>query len=393
MKITPKMYKKTGRDVTVSREDLINLTLERLMEYDSATDAKRSRMKNPYDEPIYTKVAGGKTVQVPRYIQNAAIVKWNVLKTNSHTRLARRKRYAGTDPNMLNPELYQNTDNDDDPEDYELSKLRDYEKKRRQMVGRYNVPNEGCGRGGSAGDLPRDYMIFEGRRSADIQDNQNWGTNPRGDEVMPDDLNDFSDPYDQNNLAYQRSVDTRNRNQANQRSVPRNSGRVNPSESDIRTESADEDIGVEHYAPIVQDVDPDNLEPERCMGTKECHSCNTESVYQNTSNPRYRGRLSRSVEAEDVDLGQAVDQEDRDDLDQDDELDNLDQDDAVVGEDEDMLETMDGTYGTDGTDSTDSTNYTDVTYKQLFYLLVFIIFLYLVHSEYTKKQQQSLGNF
>lgn len=386
MKNNTKMYKKTGRDVTVSREDLINVTLERLMEYDSATDTKRSRMKNPYDEPIYTKVAGGKTVQVPRYIQNAAIVKWNVLKTNSHTRLARRKRYAGTDPNMLNRELYQNS-HDDDQGDYELSKLRDYENKRKQMVGRYNVPNEGCGRGGSAGDLPRDYMIFEGRRSADIQDNQNWPNNPRGAEVIPDDLNDFSDPYDQNNLAYQRSVETRSRNQANQRSALKNRVRVNPSESDIRTESADEDIGVEHYAPIVHDVDQDNLEPDRCMVTKDCPSCNTESVYQNTSNPRYRGS-SRSVDRVDQeDQQDQEDQVDRDDLDQDDELDNLDQDDAVVGEDDDMLEAMDATDGTGCAD------YTDVTYKQLFYLLVFIIFLYLVHSEYTKRQQQSLNRF
>src|SRR5271167_3569132 len=96
-----KAFKKTGRNVTVSRDDLINTVIDRLMNYDSMSKAEKKNITNPYRGPVYTKVEGGKTIQVPRQIQHLAIVKWVSMKKradlsespvqnpqSSHTRLS-----------------------------------------------------------------------------------------------------------------------------------------------------------------------------------------------------------------------------------------------------------------------------------------------------------------
>jgi hypothetical protein len=105
-------------------------------------------MTNPYTDPIYTKVEGGKMIQVPRYIQHEAVLKWDVLRNNarpikqevnrtgSHTRLDRRDRYSGVDPYIIDKELQGAADDMNEFEDYpegnELYKLRQHERSNRR---------------------------------------------------------------------------------------------------------------------------------------------------------------------------------------------------------------------------------------------------------------------
>src|SRR5260221_722224 len=78
-----KMFKKTGRNIKVSREDLTSATIEKLMQYDSLLPNQRNGKSNPYSDQIYAQVADGKTVAVPKYIQHDAIIQWNSMKEKS----------------------------------------------------------------------------------------------------------------------------------------------------------------------------------------------------------------------------------------------------------------------------------------------------------------------
>ena len=69
-----KSFKKTGRNMQVSRDYLINATIELLMKYDSLSPEQRKSISNPYNSPVHTQLTNGKHVQVPRYIQHDAII-------------------------------------------------------------------------------------------------------------------------------------------------------------------------------------------------------------------------------------------------------------------------------------------------------------------------------
>lgn len=125
-------FKRTGRNVQVSRDDLINVTIEQLMAYESTPRSKRARLPNPYTDVLYTKVDGGKIIQIPKYIQHAAILRWDELRARSrpikidvdsrpqgaHTRLDNRDRYADADPYVMDKDLRRDLD-DEYPADYD----------------------------------------------------------------------------------------------------------------------------------------------------------------------------------------------------------------------------------------------------------------------------------
>jgi hypothetical protein len=270
--IRSKKFKKTGRNVTVSRCSLINSTIEKLMQYDSLLPNEKKNMINPYVDTIYTKVGNSKTVEVPKYIQNEAIVKWNLMKRKSvsssinqnniitntntntntiggknntnpaHTRLNKRDRYVGNDPYIMNPDIsgviddYPSKQPVNFPSDYSTDySIRDHNRlqrnnmNNRKNVGQSIIADQKYGRGGTYGDLPRDYEIFSDRSASMIQDNMNWNRTAddvpnmdknsfalmekqglsRGDLFMPDDTNDVEYPYDTNSLKYQQIVENR----------------------------------------------------------------------------------------------------------------------------------------------------------------------------------------
>lgn len=163
-------YKHTGKNVSVSREDLVQSVRSKLAEYDVLSPEQKTKKANPYVDPVYAKTADGKTVQVPRYLQNAVIVKWRTTRGTAHTRLDNSTRYAFKDPYIMNKDI-KGAMNDIDREDCGMT-IRDLDEhqkfiaQKRSEVGSRQVPDVRYGMGGSAGDLPRDYYINEG---ADIE--------------------------------------------------------------------------------------------------------------------------------------------------------------------------------------------------------------------------------
>ncbi len=180
------VFKRTGRNVSVSKNELVTVTIDKLMYYDSLTPKQRKNKKCPYTEPIFTKLNGGKIIQIPENIQKDAIMEWKTMKSKAgndskyseaHTRLGKRERYLGQDPYIMNPDLSSspsltigNEVDADYSTDNELSKLRAHERRSRKHVGGSVVPDQKYGSGGSFGDLPRDYEIFSRRLSAGVGD-------------------------------------------------------------------------------------------------------------------------------------------------------------------------------------------------------------------------------
>jgi len=120
------MYRKTGRNISVSRDDLINAVIDKLHIYDNASPQNRKKMTNPYRDVIYTNTKEGKMVQVPSDIHEDAIQDWEESKQNVEEQHNQ----------SHNTVVYNN----------ELDKLRHYESNRH---------NESSSRGA----LPRDYDL------------------------------------------------------------------------------------------------------------------------------------------------------------------------------------------------------------------------------------------
>jgi hypothetical protein len=402
MSNTKKTFKKTGNNVTVSREDLIEVTIDRLMNYDSLTPTEKKKISNPYKNPVYTKVAGGKTVQVPRQIQHLAIVKWVSIKkradmaspplqtNDAHTRVKNRDRYAIRDPYVMNKELQIQGDSDfydnEDPSDYELSSSRHELSANRRAVGQTNVPDFRYGRGGTQGDLPRDMVDFAALMERDIQDmpyETNNVNNKRVGHVMP-----YEGKYLYDRDAPDRSHayldDQLEMNKKAVRSRPSQYGRYNPvvDVDDLKTLDAGvlaekntcESEGVEHYAPVNEKYYLDKEEEIVDYSTNDCNSC--------------KGADDGFVYREQVlDEENNGDQYIDDDAEYDENLDGqdyLDIDQAepvtdVRGRDADHIENYDNEYYGQG----------DCTFKHLFLLLLVIVIIYVV---YKKRNGEPLWN-
>jgi hypothetical protein len=289
-------YKKTGKNVTVSKDDLVNAMLERLMDYDSMTPSQKSEMINPYNDPINVKVGGNKMVQVPRYVQNIAINKWLSLKrradmtgidsqqnvNSSHTRIANRTRYASQDrdPFVMNRELrgVQGAMDDDKemneftdyPIDRELKKLYDYEKSSRYDVGGSRIPDDRYGRGGSYGDLPRDFEIFSRgvQRNLDDLPYVDGASESGAGNIEP---NGFYEQHDFNDLNYLSDYDDNLKRTVRQRD--RQSGpQIRGMDPDIHSEKQGiETPGIEHYAPVDFSEDSTSYQVNNYEG--DCVSC------------------------------------------------------------------------------------------------------------------------
>lgn len=376
-------FKKTGKNVTVSRDNLINATLDRLQEYDSFNDVQRSKEPNPYSDPITVILENGKMVQVPRYVQNAAIVRWKSNKLSPHTRMDRRKRYADHDPYIMNRNL---RNIKGAREDFENNDLIDRNLKRqsidtmqRQMaVGQARIPDDRYGRGGTYGDLPRDFEIFGTKINRDVDDTTYMSDKNSLDRINPIGYYDF---YDPNYFKTQNTYDTSSkdrvrdgfknrrdeRSDMNRRdersdmtcnpnslmvsdsllvSGPANMvpfGRsVSPNESDINSESTTGEMNVvENYALI----DDEELDPDLDNNTYNYNPDNSEYKeydidYDETNYQSNKNAIPNSEN--------------------DNRYDNpYDNNNDYVKE---TIENMDGT--------------TDSTYKYLFFILLIIIIIF-----------------
>lgn len=401
-----KTFKKTGRNVQVSRDDLINTTIEQLMKYDSVPPAQRSKMSNPYTDPVHTKVAGGKTVQVPRYIQHAAIVRWDILKkraatvngvgmksngAEAHTRLAKRERYSARDPYVMNRELRSVEGADDDgedmdefndfPVDKELSKLREYERTRKRAVGQVNIPDERYGRGGSYGDLPRDFEIFSRRTDRGVDDTtyvRDEATAGRG-QIEP---KGYYDRFDPNSFAHQSAYDARakrnvgrggRRHMRSPSAEAREEREVQGVESDIRSEDHTAETHVENYAPVNED---EPLEYDERVDDYEgsCSSCSR----GDGDGVIYRGQNRPDDVHEEHDQDDYDQDDDYDESQLDDDMDDYREYDDTDADDDERIESHDS-----------DVECVDYTYKYLFFILLFLIIFLFVY--YKRNNGTGLG--
>jgi len=395
MSESKKVFKKTGRNVTVSRDDLMNDVIDRLMNYDSMSPSGKKKVSNPYRGPVYTKVDGGKLVQVPRQIQHLAIVKWVSMKKRAdmsnapvqdpHTRLSNKTRYDVRDPFIMNRELRnikgknELSDMDsDNPSTMDLVSIRKENIDSRRAVGNINVPDVRYGGGGSPGDLSRDIVDFGYLMEKEIQDMPYETRDHEKGHIMPyegkylrnRDMPDRSHDYlDEELSTYKRAV----------RSNPTTYGRYKPvveiraanDDEVLAEENTAETEGVEHYAPIMDDY---RLEGEKEIVDYSTHDCN---ACRGDDDGYIRKKMYKEApEIEDRDKYSDDEAEYDEYMDYDREYIDIDQDEPVVDV---KGRTLDRTEYYDGE--------CDPTYKCMFFLLLIAIVAYVV---YKKKQGEDL---
>lgn len=127
-------YERTGKQVRVPEDELVSIVLDMIDEYAKLHPRERRNYPNPLASPIVTRVASGKTIQIPQQIIDKAVEIHKAATAKAmraggsgsgsksrsgsmegfnghsdmspaHTRLAKRERYAGTDPFILDADL------------------------------------------------------------------------------------------------------------------------------------------------------------------------------------------------------------------------------------------------------------------------------------------------
>jgi hypothetical protein len=391
-----KQYKKTSNNVTVSRNDLLASTIDVLMQYDSLTPSERNKLSDPYVNPVFAMVDGGKSVQVPRYIQHKAIVKWNIIKNRSmnahdalepHTRLSRRNRYSQADPNIMDPELrniYENTQGSNDDinnsnnsnDDYEndnnylmyndISNMNANRKKMIKRIGSARIPDPRYGMGGSTGDLPRNFGKFNDRIARTVDDFPyiGDGSRKRSNRVSP---NRFYPKYSQRDTQYLDKSYEQNQRDVGKYIVGgpgsmkygKSDNEVIGIESDTHAENdVAETVGTEQYAPID-------------LNEEECTSCGTREDPNDNDNSN--GNYDDYDENINLEYNEQEDTYDN-------TYNDYNNDRSPDGYEEDI-------YGEDIEDADNqSPSDSDSTYKYLFFLLL-LIFVLVVF--YLKKENNN----
>lgn len=103
-------YQKTGNDIPLPVDTLVNFVMEKCKEYDTLVDATGTQpTQSPYTDPVIFTTDEGKTVQVPQYIQQQAIKQWSEDRGNFKRELENYKKvrgassYTGAVPAEPNP--------------------------------------------------------------------------------------------------------------------------------------------------------------------------------------------------------------------------------------------------------------------------------------------------
>lgn len=99
-------YMRTGRNIKVTREDLLNAVFSRLEQCDQLQKKGRKLAPCPYEEIIIVQLPSGKTIAVPKDIQEEAIKIWIGNIPQAHTRLRKNARYTRDDPFIMDPSLH-----------------------------------------------------------------------------------------------------------------------------------------------------------------------------------------------------------------------------------------------------------------------------------------------
>jgi hypothetical protein len=130
--MTQNEYERTGKQIRIPEDELISVVLERIDHYLTLHPRERRNYPDPRKDPVVTRIASGKTIEVPSQIVDKAMEihqacgrvgtvermesvgkngnsKHSVGEHNNlasaHTRLAKRERYAKSDPFVMNQDL------------------------------------------------------------------------------------------------------------------------------------------------------------------------------------------------------------------------------------------------------------------------------------------------
>ena len=174
--------KKTGNNVQISREELINATIKNLIDYDNLSIQEQKNQTNPYINPVYVKTSNGKIVEVPQTIQKFAIDKLN--QYNHEHRTFKKQtnfdgentvRYVNHDPFIMDQELANepigNVNDKSYVNSYDDEHIYDvHEEQNIVNVGKTVLFNPSH-QGGSYGDLPRDFGLFQEKTNQNIDTN------------------------------------------------------------------------------------------------------------------------------------------------------------------------------------------------------------------------------
>jgi hypothetical protein len=228
-------YVKTGRNVSVSKDELIREAINMLAEYDSMTEEERnendSNNRNPYHDVIFITLNNGKTIQVPRQIQLESIDMWiqnrnkQLHNDTSHTRIARRERYSKQDPYVMDPNVRASqrrvsTENDarnfrnvrrvKNPRIQTSRETLATSSRTRPRTAsspvKYNRINREEGfTADEFNDLPRDYIKFNGKMRKELNEtdlfinSEVFDQSPKQDisEDNTEDVEDILYPYDE----------------------------------------------------------------------------------------------------------------------------------------------------------------------------------------------------
>ncbi len=183
-------YKKTGKNLKVSRDSLIQHVIEQLEAYDSVPDWKKADIIDPYSNRLIVKLKGSnRRIEVPTDIQQEAIQIW----TSSGRFDQEHPSYPNTDPSPA------------------------------QQFAE------------SGGDLPRDFEIFNKRQGPLLMDREDWNGQPplnQGKNIMPNDLNDYENPMNTNDIKFMGRSYARDQNELRSRSNSREPKAMNTDAAD-----------------------------------------------------------------------------------------------------------------------------------------------------------------
>lgn len=193
---------------------------------------------------------------------------------------------------MSNSRMQQNNSNFDPYSD--IGSLETYDKNLKmyeKRIGNVQIPNDRYGRGGTRGDLPRDFEIFNQQQTEYVDDYPDNRNSPRRGQIVP---NKYYTRMLTKNLKLQSLDNSRMRNNIGVKGGPRDDtyddvsvvgvdGMIDPEENIMSTPG-------EEFALV------DNEE----LNSHECTSCtNQDETYVNTYDDYRRDDFNVSYNADD----------------------------------------------------------------------------------------------
>jgi len=115
-------YERTGKQIRVPEDELVSIVLDRIDHYLTLHPRERRNYPDPRTDAVVTRIASGKTIQIPQQIVNKALdihqacgrigtvermesIGEQNKMSESHTRLAKRERYSQDDPFVMNEDI------------------------------------------------------------------------------------------------------------------------------------------------------------------------------------------------------------------------------------------------------------------------------------------------